>query len=907
MRTELHINGTRVDISEEVGVSLNLAISDIKNPDKRVSAFSRTVKVAGSAVTNRLFNHIFDFTEIQNTSTTNFTPDYNPNLKATAVVYCDLVEQFRGYVRMRNIIREGSDLSKITYEIELFGELGNIITNLGNALMSELDLTEYNHTYDRSTQKATWTTINPSGGYYYPMIQYGDNDGVNWNVNHFYPAVYEKVYLDKIFAYAGYTYESPFLEGSIYSKFVVPHTGESFLLSQTQANNRLFDSKISAPYSILDHSTWSSIPDPFIFDAETTDIDNQYDPLTGVFTCVSAGYYEFKVSGDFNWSAVGGSWSGVASSYIVVALRQQRGSTITNIAQQIVYNNVNSLASGNTSATVSFTYTSPTTQINAGDLVWITIVPIFISNGSPVGWQYAQFNLVNANFFNSVNNASIVEGATVDMNAAIPRDIKMVDFLMSVIKDFNLMLEPDKNLPNKVYIDTAADFYGSGTIRDWSKKMDVSKPVMLAPMGALDARRYILQWTPAEDWINKEYTSEFQEGYGMKKYDVANDFLKNDNVYTSIFSPSPLVGSNNDDRVYPHIYIKDASGNRRRVRSGIRRLYAGGAISTGQSWNYITASGTFTETTYPYAGHLDSISTPTLDVNFTNPRRVYYTPTNYTDGNLWNLYHKKYIDEITDKNSKILTAYFYLTPFDIARLSFRDPIFIDNQYYRLQKIVDYNPATVSTTKCELLLIKTREAFVSTTYPWLSYQYNSNGNVDSTPRGDGGDSGGVNVFSGEGIFIESGTVGNAVFGSRNVVGGDRNFVAASSGVQIYPDIYGAVVINSDNVTVTRNNETWINGTKYTFGSSNVYNITSNYTITEAGTYYCNGSLTLSLESTVLVVNDRIQIFNLGSSTVTVAGNGLNIVYSNNNSVASFNLNHKYESLTLTYAGTYYIIT
>lgn len=907
MRTELYINGTRVDLYEEVGVSLNLAISDIKNPDKRVSAFSRTVKIAGSSVVNRLFSHIFDFTEIQNTSTTNFTPDYNPNLKATAIVLCDGAEQFRGYVRMRNIIREGSDLSKITYEIELFGELGNIVTNLGSALMSELDLSEYNHTYDRSTQKATWTTINPSGGYYYPMIQYGDNDGVNWNVNHFYPAVYEKVYLDKIFAYAGYTYESPFLEGSIYSNFVVPHTGESFLLSQTQVTDRLFDSKISAPYTILDTTTWGTIPVPFIFDAEITDNDNQYDPLTGVFTCVSAGYYEFKVSGDFNWSAVGGSWSGAAFNYITVVIYHRRGSTTMAIAQQNVYNNVSSLASGNTSATKSFTITSPTTQINAGDELWVLFYPQFANNGSPVGWQYVQFNLVNAKFLNSVNNASIVEGGTVDMNAAIPRDIKMVDFLMSVIKDFNLMLEPDKNLPNKVYIDTAADFYGSGTIRDWSKKMDVSKPVMLAPMGALDARRYILQWTPAEDWINKEYTSEFQEGYGMKKYDVANDFLKNDNVYTSIFSPSPLVGSNNDDRVYPHIYVKDSSGNRRRVKSGIRRLYAGGAISTGQSWNYITASGTFTETTYPYAGHLDSISSPTFDLNFTNPRRVYYTPTNYTDGNLWNLYHKKYIDEITDKNSKILTAYFYLTPFDIARLSFRDPIFIDNQYYRLQKIVDYNPATVSTTKCELLLIKTREAFVSTTYPWLSYQGNSNGNVDSTPRGDGGDSGGTNVFSGEGIFIESGTVGNAVFGSRNVVGGDRNFVAASSGVQIYPDIYGAVVINSDNVTVTRNNETWINGTKYTFGSSNVYNITSNYTITEAGTYYCNGSLTLSLESTVLVVNDRIQIFNLGSSTVTVAGNGLNIVYSNNNSVASFNLNHKYESLTLTYAGTYYIVT
>lgn len=908
MRTELYINGIRVDVKKEVGISLTLAIADIKNPDKRNAGFSRTVEIPANGTANKVFSHAFDFTEIQNTSAINFNPDYNPNLKATAVVMVDSVEQFRGYLRMRGIKRENQDLGKITYICELFGDLGNIITNLGNALLSDLDVSEYDHVYNRTNQKATWTTINPSGGYYYPMIQYGDNDGVNWDVNHFYPALYEKVIFDKVVEYAGYEYESPFISGSRFGSFVIPFTGTSFLLDQASAASRLFNSRIGSAFSALDQSTWSSIAEPFPYDTELSDPDGQYNPATYTFTCVSAGYYEFKVSGSFNWSAVGGSFSGVGASHLVVTVKHQRGSTVTFITQQLVPNTINSLASGNTSATVTFTHTTPSTLCIAGDTVWVDLAPVFVSNGSPVGWQYAQFNLSSSNFFNSVSNASIVEGATVPMNSALPNDIKMADYFMSVIKDFNLMIEPDRTNPQKVYIDTATDFYGSGQNRDWSHKLDVSKPVELTPMGGLDAKRYVLQWKDSDDYFNKKYRETWAEGYGMKKHDVTNDFVMNENIYTSVFSPTPMVSDSITDRIYPHIYTLENGNIRKRIKSGMRRLIALGATTTTYPWNYITASTTYSETTYPQSGHLDSVSSPTFDLNFTNPREIYYTATNYTDGNLWNLYHRKYIEEITDRNSKMLSAYFYLTPLDILRLSFRDQYYIHGQYYRLLKIQDYNTEQNKVTKCEFVLIKNREVFTASTYSLLSYLNNTNGNVDVVPRGGGDSEGATNVYAGSRI-VSSGGVGNAVFGYNVSLGSNatRNFVAASSGVVIEPDVYGAVVIRSDDVTVTRSGEVWIDGNKYTFGSRNVYFITANATITEAGTYYCSGLLTLTLDNTVLTVNDRIQVFNMNSSTVTVAGGGLNIVYSNNNSVATFSLNHKYESLTLTYTGSQYVVT
>jgi hypothetical protein len=909
MRVELFINGVSVAIKEDVGISLTMAIADIKNPDKRNGGFSRTIQVIGTTVVNRLFGQIFEFTEIQNTSVTNFNPDYNPNLKANAVIQVDGVEQFRGFMRMRGIKRDNQDLGKVIYDCEVFGNLGNIVTNLGTATFADLDLSEWNHTYDRNAQQATWGTIDPSMGYHYPMIQYGNNDGVNWNVNHFYPAVYEKVIFDKVMAYAGYEYDSPFITGGTFSTFVLPFTGTSFLLSQTQAQDRLFSAEISAPYTVLDASTWASIPEPFPFDNEISDPDAQYDPATYLFTTVSAGYYEFKVYGEFNFSAVGGDVLNIVNSSLVVTIKHQRGATITTLGQQYIFNQLGgSIYSGNSTASVTFTYTTNTVQCNAGDIVWVELAPRILGSNT-TGGQYAQFNLDAGTFFNSVTNASIVEGATVDMNAWLPNDVKLVDYFLSVVKDFNLMVEPDKTQPNKVYIDTAEDFYSSGTQRDWSHKLDVSKSFEIQPMGALDSRRYVLQWKESSDYFSTLYRNTYAEGYGMKKHDVTNDFVKNDNVYTSIFESTPMVGRGSDDRVYPEIYTIESGGNRKRIKSGLRRLIATVERNTIYPWNYITASGTYVETVYPASGHLDDIDTPTFDLNFSNPREIYYSATNYTDGNLWNRYHKKYIEEITDRNSKVVIGYFYLKPLDFLRLSFRDEYFIHGHYYRLLRIIDYNPAKEGVTKCEFLLKKSREVFSAATYPLLSYANNTNGDVSVVPRGGGGTLDGLNIVVGEGSSVERGGGGNASFGSRNFIGAEsnRNFIAGSSGVTISPNITGVTVINTDDIEITESNVTYINGNRYVLGSDQIHTVTTSQTITGAGTYYCNGLLTLTLDSNVLRVNDRIQVFNINGSTVTVAGGGLTIRYANNNSVASFSMNHIYESLTLTYTGTYYIIT
>jgi hypothetical protein len=71
--------------------------------------------------------------------------------------------------------------------------------------------------------------------------------------------------------------------------------------------------------------------------------------------------------------------------------------------------------------------------------------------------------------------------------------------------------------------------------------------------------------------------------------------------------------------------------------------------------------------------------------------------------NQFNVYWSPYMAEITDKDSKMFTGKFYLTPLDILNLDFSKYVVVDNDLYRLNKITDYNLNMPDT--CEVKLLK----------------------------------------------------------------------------------------------------------------------------------------------------------------------------------------------------------
>tara|TARA_R110002020_G_scaffold176958_4_gene369626 strand:- start:6623 stop:9658 length:3036 start_codon:yes stop_codon:yes gene_type:complete len=491
----------------------------------------------------------------------------------------------------------------------------------------------------------------------------------------------------------------------------------------------------------------------------------------------------------------------------------------------------------------------------------------FIDASVPPGSPASAFtgnislNLSGGVFRNRVVNNSYAEGNTINMNDAIPKGIKQKDFFMSLVKMFNLYIEPDKNNEKNLLIEPRDNFYNN-TVQDWSQKLDVSKDLEFLPMGALDSKEYLFTYKQDKDYYNELYNTTWNEIYGQRKEEIENDFINNEYKTEIIFSPTPSVGQIYHDRVIPAIKKYDPNNGNIRTESNIRILYWGGLKDNLVTWSHRSIlAGNTDEIQYPYSGHLDDAFGPAHDINFGFTKEVYFDDTYYdiswTDNNLYNAYYKKFIEEITDTNSKIVRGWFYLRPSDIRNLSFKNLYWFDNAYFRLNKVENYNP-TNPITKCEFLKLKDADPFTPTdTTATGGTEKIGTEDAPYFKRGearliDGNFQSDRNIsVKGENNYIDS-SVKNAD------INGDNNFIfAGSENVFIRGNgnsVEGASdvsLINTNDVQVVNSGVTYINGEVR--GTGSVVNITSSITADESVATYLvdtsSGNITINLPTDI----------------------------------------------------------
>jgi hypothetical protein len=317
--------------------------------------------------------------------------------------------------------------------------------------------------------------------------------------------------------------------------------------------------------------------------------------------------------------------------------------------------------------------------LNVNDVVYIELD---CTNYFDLQWSLKD----DSNFYN-VASALITEGSTMELEKLLPDDIKQADLLSSVFKMFNLYVESDTLDDKKLIIEPRDNFYNS-TLVDLTANIDVSRGVKIEPLGALKYKEYTYQYDNDEDALNTLFDKQYSYTYGSKRETIVNDFV-NDNYETDIiFAPTPLNQTTNSNRVYSRIIFTDSTGNRIDKASKLRLLYNGGLISTTPNFTITeNISGTVTSySTFPYVGHLDNVASPTFDLSYGMPEQLFYNAAYYSNNNLFNIYHSKGLEEITNADSKLVTFYVKLSEVAINKLSFRNYYFIDKQYYRLYEL-----------------------------------------------------------------------------------------------------------------------------------------------------------------------------------------------------------------------------
>lgn len=806
-RITLGTSGT-IDLTDDLTISLNYVIADIKKPDTRQGSFSKTISIPGSKNNDKLFAAIFEI---------DIDCRFNPNIRTPCTIWADDLDQITGYLRLMKIKR--TDDNKIEYECSVIGAVSNIFTVWGDAELSTLSLSEFNHTYNKAVQKASWTAT-VGEGYVYPMIDYGFTNSLTCDVTNFYPALYVKTYIDKMFGYAGFTYQSNFFNSNTFKRLIIPLNSNLLKLDDSQITPRLFEANMPSSGTIIMSAltgvgTTYNVP----IDTDVSDPSNQYNTTTYRYVSSYSGSFNFATSLQYQLNS---SFAFAPVGWLTII--KYSGGSFTTLAS------VNLNAFGGIDTTLrTATLNANDIIIAPGDEVFVQMQVFTTSTGTP------NVNVQNASFENSVNNIGIFDGDTVNMSLATPQKIKMKELFMAIVKMFNLYIETDKNNSNKLYIEPRNDFYALGETIDWTDKWDISQALEIEPMGELDARKYIFTYTEDKDYYNELYKKSWNEVYGQQQIDVANEFISGTKENKVIFSPTPLVNNGSSDRTIPAIFSTDAAGNIVPKQSNIRILYYGGDLATSFPWTYTgVISGTSTETTYPYAGHLDSVSAPTIDLSFGVPKEVYYTCSLYTNGNLYNTYHKQFIEEITDKDSKIITGWFYLTPVDILTLDFRNQFFVDGHFLRLNKVMDYNPVKQGLTKCEFIKIKSANSF---TVQEKEIVGGSNGSFDDgsatpIPVSTGRFKTFNTTLKASNNYVASSAENVIVTGDRNCVGEGAKHVmlSNSSGCTVMGGLTGVTLFNTSGVTVTESNVTYINGTKIASGKYKVYRAN----LTQSGT-------------------------------------------------------------------------
>jgi hypothetical protein len=903
---------TELDIFDDELLSLNYQISDVREFEKRTANFSKTIKIPSSKNNDSVLEHIFEVTAS--------TWGFNPNKRVLAQISYNSNVVFQGYMQLISII---DDAGTREYEVTILGGLDNFYKMIEGVKLSELDFSEFNHTYNKTNIVNSWDKSiiknNKSipflkgMGYVYPLEDRGLTSGSRFTTEMFFPAFYVKTYLDKLFRLANYTYESNFFESDYFKSLIIPHSGSGngkLTLSDEQIKIRLFkatrttnnvlwkSADKNADYGIgttnpgvLDVTSTTNNNQPvkvFRFNNDSIlpnfDNSNVYDPATGVYTVNKNGQY--KLSGKINTrltiipEILTSTWYWIGKDPIIYCriVNITTGQTLFENSVAIVVPSTVFGVNTNYTTTIeipfnfegtltvghkfrveaAFTLKRDTYQKSNMAYSWIDGI-------GPKGAFFRFEHLSGAEFFNEDNGSTLLEGETMVMNNLTIKDMTCQQLFNNLSKMFNLfILETNER---KLKIEPRDLFFEGGKTLNWSKKLDTGREQVQIPLSELDFKTWNLSYTEDDDRYNKAYKDDFQRIYGERVVEIDNDFRNEKKEVKLTFSPTPSIRFNNTNLIIPS-YTK-LNGNIPEGKVPKPRILFYGGLKDGA---FIFNGSKHSQ--YPYAGHFDDPLSPQEDLNWGIQKRYFNSPLTITTANLYNRFYRNTFDEIADKDAKLLIAYFWLKPIDMLNFDYRDVIFVNNQAYKMNKIIDYHPSARSLTKVELLKVK----------PNSLYKVRSASTTKGSAGGKDGKGGMVfkerellfdgggrivkqdeelfdaqpyfervvspmdkNTFEennqtisikGTNNFIGSESTAVTISGSYNYVGNDTKNITilSSDNVYIAPNLENVTVINTSNVKVTESNTT-INGGI----------VSTDYLVINGGT---NNSLNYSTEDSQL---------------------------------------------------------
>ena len=672
----------------------------------------------------------------------------------------------------------------------------------------------------------------------------------------FKAALSNKYLFDKILLNAGFSYESDILNSDVFTETIIPYNGTSEIkLTEAATDYMKFMVSTTVDYATINLFTPS-------FPYNTNNPNGYYNNSTKKYTSPVNANMQFGFRTTYSFTGTPASsntivvkfyrtgWQGGSYPFYEEQARVDPN-TVTNVKYNL--------------SILPPPLDDPNSQlffpVLAGEKIWVTTQ--FTPYAPSVGLVYHAYNPATPQYhgtqFYNIPGTSAPDGGLCEFNSVVPKNIKQVDYIKSIITMFNLMVIPDKYNPKRLSFVTRSIYYNSGEVKDWTDKIDNNDKINATLISEQQSKAIILSYKSDSDSYNTYYTDNTKKVYGEYKNILDNEWVVGTNKIEVIFSPTPMDSVNNtNDIIVPKIGKRDSNGVFGKSDSNIRFLRKNPVPTPITST--ITLKGTpsygvnvgLTVNYYPYAGHLDNAFNSTIDYNFGSIDFAFYTTpgsdrlNNITPNNLVESYWRDYLDDINDKNSKLIKCKVYLTPDDIARFNYNDSIYIegltdDGGHYFIVNNINYIPTSNLPSIVEL--IKVNRITTSNTESYsleTPIKKNTIKSFNTLILGDNVTESTNTIISGVNNYIGKNSEGSIVSGYGNTI------QEGSSGF-----------IVGDNNTIKS-------------GVTNTFILGSNVTATETGVTYIGGEIVVVIDEISASTDEILNPFSSNLETNEISG-------------------------------------
>lgn len=746
---------TNLDLYSDIPIKINKSIADIQDIAKRNSDFSIGLSLPGSKKNNRFFESFFN------------VDSQSLYFNATQRVNCDVLMNgetyFRGYLRLNKVSVINS---KVEYDVTLYSTVGDLFGQIGNNLLQDLDFddTEYtfNHTFNR-------TAVEDS------FVKYSFFNNSQYTTPYFYPIVHNGYNYETT---SGNTL--PLVSGTNVNDITrlytttSPISGWTSLSGATSAGAKQY--YINSPTTgLLDNqlkpalSVWSLTK--LIFKTYGYSLSGNFFNTPYIKGLYMYGYFSSEGT-KFGYKLNNIETLPIEGIEVVLsgdttntgtAIICKRGTGIPCYCSQdvqltFVFNPIpiffqtRTIPAGTSGTSVTVT---GRTFTESGTISANVSQPYPIKNNTYL--KYPPKNIGDT--------VNYIDGDTVDFSLVIDQNIKQIDFLSSIAKKFDLVFIPNPDNPKDIIVEPFDFYMGTGNVYDWTPKLSWDKGFTVEPALNFIESNLIITDQEDGDEGNRVFKNQNNRIYGQNKVYNPTDFKSQEKKIDTIFSPELIrVWDNN---VNLPLGINYSAANEinentnqvvwtyKGVKSKPKLFYWMGGFNpfidkTGEVFPYYSSgvntytfkisnssdSGRFEQDkipvishTMPLGGLSDSdriasgFSNDKICILFNSEQPVdigVQTFNTYTENDTYNLFYDRRIANIYNPNTRFVNGYFDLKYPDIQNLKWNDLIKINEQYFYVNKVNEFNLTNRELTKIELVQYNLNPNQYPTRY--FKYQY-----------------------------------------------------------------------------------------------------------------------------------------------------------------------------------------